>query len=143
MRITAAVTEEKGAPFELQELELGPLRPDEVLVKVAAAGICHTDLICRDQWYPVPLPAVLGHEGAGVVEAVGSAVKLFAPGDRVGMSYDSCGHCPACARSLGVYCHTFFEHNFASSRPADGGARPRAPGCRSRTSSMCSRRQPG
>jgi len=122
VKITAAVVESKSAPFALQELELGDLRDDEVLVKVAASGICHTDLICRDQWYPVPLPAVLGHEGAGVVEAVGSAVKLFAPGDRVGMSYDSCGHCPACAKSLGVYCHTFFEHNFASSRPADGSS---------------------
>ena len=57
MRITAAVTEAQGAPFALQELELGELRADEVLVEVAASGICHTDLICRDQWYPVPLPA--------------------------------------------------------------------------------------
>lgn len=122
MKITAAVVESKGAPFALQEVELGELRDDEVLVKVAASGICHTDLLCRDQWYPVPLPAVLGHEGAGVVEAVGSAVKRFAPGDRVGMSYDSCGHCPACAKALGAYCHTFFEHNFASSRPADGSS---------------------
>jgi aryl-alcohol dehydrogenase len=122
MRITAAVVESKGAPFALQELELGDLRDDEVLVKIAASGICHTDLICRDQWYPVPLPAVLGHEGAGVVEAVGSGVTRFAPGDRVAMSYDSCGSCPACAKALGVYCHTFFEHNFAASRPADGSS---------------------
>ena len=82
MKITAAVVERKGAPFALQELELGELRDDEVLVKVAASGICHTDLICRDQWYPVPLPAVLGHEGAGVVEDVGSGVTRFAAGDR-------------------------------------------------------------
>jgi len=122
MKITAAVVESKGAPFALQELELGELRDDEVLVKVAASGICHTDLICRDQWYPVPLPAVLGHEGAGVVEAVGSAIPRFAPGDRVGMSYDSCGSCPACSRSLAFYCHQFFEFNFASSRPADGSS---------------------
>ena len=93
MRITAAVTESQGAPFALAELELGELRADEVLVRVAAAGICHTDLICRDQWYPVPLPAVLGHEGAGIVERVGSAVDGVAPGDRVGMTFDSCGHC--------------------------------------------------
>src|SRR6266702_4259297 len=105
MRITAAATESKGAPFMRQTIELGELRPDEVLVEVAAAGICHTDLICRDQWYPVSLPAVLGHEGAGVVEAVGSAITCFAPGDRVGMSYDSCGSCPACSRSLAFYCH--------------------------------------
>ena len=122
MTITAAVVESKGAPFALQEVELGELRDDEVLVRVAASGICHTDLICRDQWYPVPLPAVLGHEGAGVVETVGSAVTLFAPGDRVGMSYDSCGHCPACTKARGVYCRTFFEHNFGASRPADGSS---------------------
>ena len=82
--------------------------PDEVLVRVAAAGICHTDLIMRDQWYPVPLPAVLGHEGAGVVERVGSAVTLVAPGDRVGMSFDSCGHCPTCRTGRPAYCHDFW-----------------------------------
>ena len=69
--IRAAVTESNGAPFVVQELELGELQPDEVLVEVAASGICHTDLICRDQWLPVPLPAVLGHEGAGTVKEVG------------------------------------------------------------------------
>ena len=118
----AAVVERKGGPFALRELELGALRDDEVLVRVGAAGICHTDLICRDQWLPVPLPAVLGHEGAGVVEAVGAAVTDVAPGDRVGMSYDCCGACPACARGLGMYCHAFFEHNFAASRPEDGSS---------------------
>lgn len=120
MKITAAVTEEKGAPFALQELELGELRPDEVLVEVAAAGICHTDLICRDQWYPVPFPAVFGHEGAGVVERVGAAVTDVAPGDRVAMSFHSCGHCRTCLSGRPSYCYEFFEHNFASSRPADG-----------------------
>jgi aryl-alcohol dehydrogenase len=119
MRISAAVTESKGAPFALQELELGELRATDVLVRVAAAGICHTDLIVRDQWYPVPLPAVLGHEGAGVVERVGSSVVGLAPGDRVGMSFDSCGHCPTCQSARPSYCHRFFEHNFAAAR-ADG-----------------------
>jgi aryl-alcohol dehydrogenase len=120
VRITAAVVEERGGPFALAELELGELRDDEVLVEVAASGICHTDLICRDGWIPVPLPAVLGHEGAGTVVAVGSAVTRVVPGDRVAMSYLSCGECPTCAHGLGAYCHAFFEHNFAASRPADG-----------------------
>jgi aryl-alcohol dehydrogenase len=93
-----------------------------VLVRVHASGICHTDLICRDQWLPVPLPAVLGHEGAGVVEAVGSGVTEFAAGDRVAMSYDCCGACPACEKQLGVYCYRFFEHNFAASRAEDGSS---------------------
>jgi aryl-alcohol dehydrogenase len=122
MRITAAVTASQGAPFALTDLELGRLREDEVLVEIAAAGICHTDLICRDQWYPVPLPAVLGHEGAGVVSAVGASVTKVAPGDRVGMSFDSCGDCPSCRIDKPSYCHAFFEHNFASSRPADGSS---------------------
>jgi aryl-alcohol dehydrogenase len=122
VNVTAAVVEAPGAPFALRELELGELRDDEVLVRVAASGICHTDLICRDQWIPVPLPAVLGHEGAGVVEAVGSAVTDVAPGDRVAMSFDCCGSCPTCARGLGAYCHSFFDHNFAASRPADGSS---------------------
>ncbi len=122
MRTTAAVTRSQGSAFDLCELELGDLRPDEVLVRVAASGICHTDLICRDQWYPVPLPAVLGHEGAGVVEAVGSAVTKVSPGDRVGMTFHSCGHCATCVTGRPAYCHQFFEHNFASSRPADGSS---------------------
>jgi aryl-alcohol dehydrogenase len=116
VKVTAAVVETKCGPFELRELELDDLRPDEVLVEVAASGICHTDLICRDQWLPVPLPAVLGHEGAGVVREVGSAVTHVAPGDRVAMTFDSCGECPACARARAVYCHRFFDYNFAAAR---------------------------
>lgn len=122
MKIRAAVVEEQGAPFAIEELELGELRPDEVLVEIAASGICHTDLICRDQWLPVPLPAVLGHEGAGVVAAIGSAVTQFGPGDRVAMSFDACGRCEPCSRGLRCYCTAFFEHNFAASRPADGSS---------------------
>lgn len=122
MNVTAAVVEEQGGPFALRELELRELRDDELLVRVAACGICHTDLICRDQWLPVPLPAVLGHEGAGVVEAAGSRVVELAPGDRVGMSYDWCGSCPACEQGLAAYCYAFFEHNFAAARPEDGSS---------------------
>ncbi len=117
MIIAAAVTEEKGGPFVVQELELGALEPDEVLVEVAAAGICHTDLIIRDQWLPTPLPAVLGHEGAGTVTAVGSAVTRVAPGARVAMSFNSCGHCATCLRGHSTYCHDFFGRNFAAVRP--------------------------
>jgi len=117
VRIRAAVTESKSAPFEIEELELGELRADEVLVEVAASGICHTDLICRDQWIPVPLPAVLGHEGAGVVKAVGSSVTHLAVGDRVGMSFNSCGRCAMCLRGQGTYCNDIFGRNFAAARP--------------------------
>src|SRR3954454_8051120 len=101
----------------VQTVEVDELRPEEVLVKVAAAGICHTDLIVRDQWYPVPLPAVLGHEGAGVVERVGANVAKVAAGDRVGMSFDSCGACPKCTTGRPMYCDDFFARNFGASRP--------------------------
>ena len=117
MEIQAAVTDAKGAPFAVQTVEVDELRPDEVLVKVAAAGVCHTDLIVRDQWYPVPLPAVLGHEGAGVVDRVGAHVAKVAPGDRVGMSFNSCGACPTCLTGRPTYCHDFFARNFGGSRP--------------------------
>ena len=120
MRITAAVTESQGAPFALQELELGEPLAGEVLVRVAAAGVCHTDLIVRDQWYPVPLPAVLGHEGAGTVEKVGPGVTGVAVGDRVAMTFHSCGTCSSCCSGKPSYCLSFFEHNFGASRPADG-----------------------
>ena len=102
MRIRAAVTESEGAPFTIQELELDEPRPNELVVRIAASGICHTDLIIRDQWYPVPLPAVLGHEGAGVVEAVGPAVTKVAAGDHVALSYGSCGSCPTYAKPPGM-----------------------------------------
>ncbi len=74
MRITAAVTEEKGAPFVLYDLERDEPRANEAVVELAAGGICHTDLICRDHRLPVPFPAVFGHEGAGVVPRVGDAI---------------------------------------------------------------------
>ncbi len=117
MQIHAAVTESKGAPFVIQELELGELRADEVLVQVRAAGICHTDLIVRDQWLAVPLPAVLGHEGAGVVISVGHAVSKVGPGDHVAMSYGSCGSCPSCAHGRPWVCHDFGGRNFGAMRP--------------------------
>ena len=117
MEIQAAVTESKGAPFEIKSVELGDLRAGEVLVRVVACGICHTDLIIRDQWYPVPLPAVLGHEGAGVVDAVGPGVTKVAPGDHVAMSYGSCGACVKCQAGEPWVCHDFFARNFGASRP--------------------------
>ena len=80
--ITAAVTEAAGGGFTLQELELGELRADEVLVEIRAVGICHTDLMGRDGVLPTPFPAVFGHEGAGIVERVGAGDAR--PGRRTG-----------------------------------------------------------
>jgi aryl-alcohol dehydrogenase len=128
VQIQAAVTESKGAPFAIEDIVVGDLQAGEVLVAVKAAGICHTDLIVRDQWYPVPLPAVLGHEGAGVVERVGPGVTKVAPGDRVAMSFNSCGACPTCATGRPSYCHDFFARNFGSTRPDGSTALARSTG---------------
>jgi aryl-alcohol dehydrogenase len=125
VRITAAVARRPHAALELTEVEIAPPHEDEVLVRVVACGICHTDLVCRDQALPVPLPAVLGHEGAGIVERVGSAVTQVAPGDKVLLSYDSCAACPSCRAAQPFYCHQFFGFNFAARRP-DGSTPLRA-----------------
>ena len=85
---TAAVVREPRGEFKLEQVELDELRADEALVRVQAAGICHTDM---EMQYVVPMPAVLGHEGAGIVEEVGSSVSGFKAGDRVIMSWPSCG----------------------------------------------------
>jgi aryl-alcohol dehydrogenase len=110
--ITAAVARAKGEPFSIQQARIRGPKEDEVLVRVVATGLCHTDLIVRDQYYPVPLPAVLGHEGAGIVEEVGPAVKDLKPGDHVVLSYGACGHCNACYAGHGAYCRQFFGLNF-------------------------------
>lgn len=87
----AAVVEAPGAPFTVHEVTLDDLRPDEVLVRVVAAGLCHTDVGVQAGGIPFRLPGVLGHEGAGVVVETGSAVTKVAPGDKVLLSFTSCG----------------------------------------------------
>ena len=119
MKITAAVVREKSGPFVIEELELDDPRGDEVLVRMAGSGLCHTDLVARDGFMPIPNPAVLGHEGAGVVEKVGSRVTKVKPGDHVVMSFRSCGACTSCVRGLPANCLDFFKLNFAGVR-ADG-----------------------
>lgn len=114
--ITGAVVRQKGGPFEVEKLTLDDCRPEEVLVKVAATGMCHTDMVARDQLYDVPLPIVLGHEGAGVVEAVGSSVKKLAVGDHVVLTYMWCGHCKPCLRGDLTYCENFYPLNFGGAR---------------------------
>ena len=117
VEVTGAVAYEKEQPFSIEELELEEPRADEVLVRVVATGVCHTDLIVRDQWYPVPLPVVLGHEGAGVVERVGEGVTKAQPGDHVVLTFNSCGECASCARGKPAYCLNFFAQNFGGARP--------------------------
>ena len=105
MQITAAVVPERCAPFVLDKLQLCDPRPDEVLVRVVACGMCHTDLHGRDGYFPaMPYPAVFGHEGAGVVAAVGTTVHKVRPGDHVIMSFPWCGSCPNCLRHMPSHC---------------------------------------
>lgn len=116
MKINAAVVRESGGSFALETLELDEPRADEVLVRISGVGICHTDLICRDQQYPVPLPVVLGHEGSGIVEKVGKDVKGLLAGDPVVLSFCTCGHCDNCLEGLPSRCLSIFESNFSGCR---------------------------
>lgn len=119
MKTRAAVATAPHAPFDIRELDVGDPRPDELRVRMVASGVCHTDAIIRDQWYPVPQPVVLGHEGAGIVEAVGSDAAGFAEGDRVIVGPAFCGVCAQCQAGHPMYCEDFYARNFGVRR-ADG-----------------------
>lgn len=107
MRINAAVLESTGGAFEVAELELAPPEAGEVLVRLHASGVCHSDLNAIDGTAPTRCPAVLGHEGAGVVEAIGAGVTRVRPGDHVALSWaPSCGACEECLRDLPQLCST-------------------------------------
>jgi aryl-alcohol dehydrogenase len=120
METTAAVVRERHGVFQFEKLEIDDPRDDEVLVRIASAGICHTDLVARDQYVPVPLPAVLGHEGAGVVEKVGARVTRVKPGDHVVLSWTYCGNCVACISGQYAYCENFFAYNISNGARPDG-----------------------
>lgn len=124
--ITAAVAREHEAPLNIEELQLDSLRANEVRVKMVATGICHTDAIVRDGVYPTPLPAVLGHEGAGIVEEVGEAVTTVRPGDHVVLSAAYCTHCNECRAGRMAYCENLFAEDFGGRRP-DGTTALTAP----------------
>jgi len=117
MQITAAVVAEKFAPFQIGTVELTDPRPDELLVKVVASGICQTDLHGRDGYFDVPFPAVFGHEGGGVVEAAGSAVTEFSAGDHVIMAFPFCGRCPNCLMHMPAQCVDSMKLKGSGTRP--------------------------
>ena len=104
MQIKAAVVGARSGPFAIETLELCEPRPDEVIVRVVASGMCQTDLHGRDGYFDSPYPAVYGHEGAGIVHAVGNAVRGLEPGDHVVMSYPWCGACANCQQQRQNYC---------------------------------------
>ena len=117
----AAVALSPEEPFDLREMELLPPRSNEVQVKITATGICHTDIAVKEQAFALPLPMVLGHEGAGVVEEIGNAVTHVQVGDHVVLCGDSCGHCRNCHQGLPFYCREFAERNLSGER-VDGSS---------------------
>jgi len=102
--IRALVVEEKHGPFLEQELQLEEPARGEALIRNVAVGVCHTDEITRHGDMPMPFPAVLGHEGAGIVERVGEGVTQVAPGDKVIIGWPSCGECRNCLDGQPRYC---------------------------------------
>jgi Zn-dependent alcohol dehydrogenase len=115
----AAIVRTVGGAFSIEAVQIEPPRADEVLVRMVGSGICHTDLAARDG-FPVPMPIVLGHEGSGIVEAVGSGVTRVKKGDHVILSFASCQTCPNCRKSQPAYCFNILAQNFAGVRPTDG-----------------------
>jgi aryl-alcohol dehydrogenase len=116
----AAVLAAPRTPFTVQDVELDGPRDNEVLVRMVATGVCHTDLGVWAGGIPFPLPGVIGHEGAGVVEEVGAAVTTIAAGDQVVLSYTSCGECPACLDGHPAYCTTWPARNLFAGTREDG-----------------------
>jgi aryl-alcohol dehydrogenase len=124
----AAVLRDPSGKFSIEEIVLEELLPDEILVRITAAGMCHSDQGGRREGQF--LPAVLGHEGAGVVERTGSAVSDLATGDHVILSYDACRICDRCRAGAPYHCKHFFEFNGVSRvdehrvKARDSGAAP-------------------
>lgn len=118
MKATAAVLRTPGGPFIIEELDVAPPGAGEVIVDFVATGICHTDLSAAAV-LPALGPVVLGHEGAGVVTAIGPGVDQVAVGDRVVVSFSSCGTCASCLSGRPAYCRDFVTANVSAGR-ADG-----------------------
>jgi aryl-alcohol dehydrogenase len=120
MKIEAAVSREGSAFPQIETVDIDAPRAGEVLVRIVAAGICHTDLSAHaggNRGGLTPKPIVLGHEGAGIVEHIGKGVTTLKVGDRVVMSGNSCGVCPSCRRNYPSYCHEVLPRNFGGLRP--------------------------
>jgi S-(hydroxymethyl)glutathione dehydrogenase/alcohol dehydrogenase len=137
MKVRAALLREVGAPLEVRDdIELAPPGPGEVLVRIAASGVCHSDVSVRDGHIPLPVPMVLGHEGAGVIEMLGPDVHGVAVGDHVVLSFTPmCGRCFHCTRGEGYLCD--LGRNRFIGRLVDGTTRFSLAGAAVHTMSMC------
>jgi aryl-alcohol dehydrogenase len=120
--IVAAVVGARDAEFAIEHVQLEQPRSDELLVRLVAAGMCHTDLSVVSQATPFPLPAILGHEGAGIVEEAGAGVTEFKPGDPVILSFAFCGACRACRSGKPVYCDHWLPLNLLGGSRLDGSS---------------------
>lgn len=125
--VRAALATRPGAPFDIDTVELDGPRDDELLVRVVASGVCHTDVAAVGRLTPERAPMVFGHETAGVVEAIGRRVAIVRPGDHVVLSYRSCRQCRECLAGFPGYCAHFRALNFAGTRP-DGSTTMRRGG---------------
>ena len=129
LTIRAWVADGPGADLAPEPLSLDEIRPGEVLVRVAAVGVCHTDIAYTDGSRPAaPFPLVAGHEGAGVITAAGPGAEGFAAGDRVVMSFSSCGRCRGCLRGRPSRCSAFRELNSGFGGPGGHGRLTRRSG---------------
>jgi S-(hydroxymethyl)glutathione dehydrogenase/alcohol dehydrogenase len=126
MRMKAAILEELNAPLKVEEVELADPKDEEVLVRLVATGVCHSDVHVIKGDMGVPLPVVLGHEGAGIVEKVGRSVTEVKPGDRVVCSVTSyCGKCRSCLVGMPYTCERVPVTAMIYGSMADGTTRLR------------------
>src|SRR3954471_3637854 len=109
----------------LEEVELDDPRDDEVLIRITSCGVCGTDKGCIHGLEPYPTPGVLGHEGAGIVEAIGTNVTLVKPGDRVMIGFPYCGVCRSCRAGQPRYCEHGQQLAFSGFRPDGSGGMSR------------------
>src|SRR3954469_14780750 len=108
LQYRAAVLHEPRTPLTIEQVTATALAPSDVLVRVRAAGLCHTDLEVIDGSLRYPMPIVLGHEAAGVIEEVGAGVRKVKKGDHVVLSWNPhCGHCFYCDRHLPILCEDY------------------------------------
>ena len=116
IEVQAAVAFASDQPYKTTTLTLKAPAANEIRVKIVATSVCHTDVMTKDKGF-CEFPIVLGHEGAGIIDALGDDVAGFKIGDHVILSYDSCGHCPQCQISKPSYCDKHGDLNFAGTRP--------------------------
>lgn len=117
MKIKAAVVEKKGDPFVIKDdIELHDVGPTDVQVHMVASGICHSDEAIRKGDASLVYPVILGHEGAGIIEKVGSEVQNLKPGDHVVMAFYADGLCDKCLQGIPTQCRNYAKYNLSGTR---------------------------